>query len=305
MIGIYSHEPAKVVSVQNNSSKSLIVTFSDKIKTTIENLNSFYVSGIGAPNSVSPFNQFSYLLSFNNDLIPGYNKLVIRDLSDYYNSPIETDTIDFNVTPVSAESQFYVISFQILSPYKVKIVFNYNVDKTSAMNTANYSFQPENRVTAVQIDPLDSKIIYLDLSNQKPIGSIGKEYVLRINNVYSDLSAGNLKINDGAGSYIVLTSYATDLSDVYVYPNPVKSGEGEKKIVFANLPQRAKISIFSINGTHIIDLEENDGNGGVDFNLTDKDGNELSTGVYIYRVVQLNDKNEEGEEKLGKFAIIK
>lgn len=305
VIGIYSHEPAKVVSVQNNSSKSLIVTFSDKIKTTIENLNSFYVSGIGAPNSVSPFNQFSYLLSFNNDLIPGYNKLVIRDLSDYYNSPIETDTIDFNVTPVSAESQFYVISFQILSPYKVKIVFNYNVDKTSAMNTANYSFQPENRVTAVQIDPLDSKIIYLDLSNQKPIGSIGKEYVLRINNVYSDLSAGNLKINDGAGSYIVLTSYATDLSDVYVYPNPVKSGEGEKKIVFANLPQRAKISIFSINGTHIIDLEENDGNGGVDFNLTDKDGNELSTGVYIYRVVQLNDKNEEGEEKLGKFAIIK
>jgi hypothetical protein len=103
----------------------------------------------------------------------------------------------------------------------------------------------------------------------------------------------------------VLTSFAKDLSDVYAYPNPVKSGTGITKVTFANLPQKSKITIFTIDGKHIIDLEESDGNGGVDYNLLDSDGNPISTGIYIYRVVQLNEQNEEGEEKLGKFAVIK
>ena len=305
IIEIYSHEPSKAKTVISNSTKSLIITFSDRIKTTIENLNSFEVPGIGTPNSVSPSNQFSYLLSFNNEFIPGSYKLVINDLRDYYNSPIKTDTIEFFVNPVNEQNYFYITSFQILSPYKIKIAFNFEVDELSAKNFENYSFQPENKVTSVQIDPVDKKIIYLDLINQKPVGSIGKEYVLRIKNLLSDENSGKLRITEGAGSYIVLTSFAKDLSDVYVYPNPVKTGTGQKNVIFSNLPQRAKISIFSINGAHVIDIEENDGNGGLEFNLVDKDGNELSTGIYIYRVVQLDDKNEEGEEKLGKFAIIK
>ncbi len=100
------------------------------------------------------------------------------------------------------------------------------------------SLLPENKVTSVTIDPKDSKTIYLDLSGQKPVGSIGKEYVLRLTNLVSNVVSGNIPINTGAGSYIVLSTYAKDLSDVYVYPNPTK--EVADKITFANLPQRAK-----------------------------------------------------------------
>ena len=171
------------------------------------------------------------------------------------------------------------------------------------MNVSNYSFEPENKVSSVTIDPNDSKTIYLDLSNQKPVGSIGKEYVLRINNLLSDGFSGNIPINSGAGSYVVLSSFAKDLSDVYVYPNPTK--EGAEKITFANLPQRAKITIWSIDGILVNEIEETDGNGGVDYNLTDLSGNQISTGVYIYRIVQLDDTRNEGEEKLGKFAIVR
>lgn len=55
----------------------------------------------------------------------------------------------------------------------------------------------------------------------------------------------------------------------------------------------------------INEIEETDGNGGVDFNLVDFSGNKIATGVYIYRVVQLDSANNEGEEKLGKFAIVR
>ena len=53
------------------------------------------------------------------------------------------------------------------------------------------------------------------------------------------------------------------------------------------------------------EIEETDGNGGVDFNLKDFSGNKISTGIYIYRIVQLDATNNEGEEKLGKFAIVR
>ncbi|HEX9251126.1 MAG TPA: T9SS type A sorting domain-containing protein, partial [Ignavibacteriaceae bacterium] len=196
-----------------------------------------------------------------------------------------------------------VTSFEVINAYKIKVSFNFSVDELSAQNTNNYIFTPDNKVTSVSIDQGDSKTIYLDLTNQKPIGSIGKEYVLRITNLQSDGSSGNIPINSGAGSYLVLSSFAKNLSDVYVYPNPTKAGT--EIITFANLPQRAKISIWTIDGILVNELEENDGNGGVDYNLIDMSGNKISSGVYFYRIVQLDQSNNEGEEKLGKFAVVR
>lgn len=305
ILEIYAHKPAEAVSVVSKSPTSIIVKFSEKMKNTIENLQSFELIGMGYPNSVSPSDQFSYLLSFNNPLPDGENKLVVSKLRDFYNSPVPEDTLSFVVQFLPDEINFYVSSFEIINPYLIKVEFNFPVDQLSAKNVNNYYFEPDNKVSEIIIDANDTKTIYLDLRNQKPVGSVGREYVLRIENVLSDASMGNILIKSGAGSYIVLTGFAADLSDVYVYPNPVRAGERHTKITFANLPRRAKITIWDVNGFRINEIEERDGNGGVDYNLTNEFGERISTGVYIYRVVMLDDKNNEGDEKLGKFAIIK
>ncbi|MBK7629996.1 MAG: S8 family serine peptidase [Ignavibacteriales bacterium] len=303
IVDVFAHTPAKPDSAYSNSNRSVIVTFSEKMKNTIENLQAFNILGVGYPNSVTANDQYSYLLSYTTNLPAGNQKLIIQDIKDLFNSPIETDSLNFTVTPKPEEETFYVTSFEIINAYKIKLVFNFNVDVTSALNPNNYTFEPSNKVSLVSIDPNDSKIIYLDLTSQKPVGSIGKEYVLRINNLVSNTATGSIAINTGSGSYVVLSTYAKDLSDVYVYPNPTK--ESTEKVTFANLPQRAKITIWTIDGTMINEIEETDGNGGVDFNLVDFSGNKIATGVYIYRVVQLDSANNEGEEKLGKFAIVR
>jgi len=177
------------------------------------------------------------------------------------------------------------------------------VDETAAINPANYSFNPVNNVTSVSVDDNDKKIIYLNLTGNKPIGSVGIEYTLHINNLKSSAASGSLSINTGAGSYLVLTGFANNLADVYVYPNPAKVSSG--KVTFANLPQRAKIIIWNINGKRIAEIEEADGNGGVDYNLKDDDGEQLNSGIYIFRIVKLDEFNNETEEKLGKFAVIR
>ncbi len=300
VLAVYSHAPGRVISVISQTRKNIQVTFSERVNNTIENLESFQVVGVGYPNSVSPANQYSYVLSYNNNLPVGTNTLITRDLKDFYGSPIISNTTLFNVDSVYTPEEFFISSFEIIDPYRIKIVFNKLVNPDEAKNPENYSFDPDNKVTSVDVDASDPKVIYLNLKGNKPVGSIGREYRLRIMNL---TSSDGVMINSGAGSYLVLTGYSKDLSDVYVYPNPAKVASG--KMTFANLPKRAKIIIWNLNGMRINELNETDGNGGVDYDMKDESGKELGSGIYIYRIVRLDDSNNEVEEKIGKFAVIR
>ena len=304
-IEVFVHNPGMVDTVYTTSEKSITVKFSEKMNNTIENLESFKLNNSEFPNSVSPASQYSYLLTFKSSIPIGANQLSVTNLEDIYGSPIPDDTIQFRMDSSVVKQEFFVSMFKIESPYLIKIVFNREVDEISALNKENYSFNPDNKVTSIKIDENNPAIIYLNLQGQKPVGSIGKEYVLQINNVHSSASSGSIEINSGAGSYIVLSGYAKNLSDVYVYPNPVKIDNGTSKITFANLPTHVRITIWTIDGNKIGEVEETDGNGGVDFNLRNSSGELISSGVYIYRAVVIDYLNKEGKEKIGKFAVIK
>ncbi|MDR3627654.1 MAG: T9SS type A sorting domain-containing protein, partial [Ignavibacteriaceae bacterium] len=283
---------------------TVLVTFTGRINTVINNIHSFeLIPGI-YPNSISAASQYSYLLTFSGNLNKGINKLTITSLTDYYGSPVKQDTLQFTVDSLVTNNSFYVSSYEILSPYKVAVIFNLDVDAASAVNLGNYSITPDNHVSAVQVDGSDSKKIYLSFAGQKPVGSVGIEYNLSIKNLISSAASGNIKINSGAGGSIVLSGFAKDLSGVYVYPSPVKISGGAK-MTFANLPQRVKIVIFNLSGKRMNEIDAVTGNGGADYNLKDENGNYLSSGVYLYRIARLDSQNNEVEEKIGKFAVIK
>ncbi|MGE5400481.1 MAG: hypothetical protein ACM3S2_08765 [Ignavibacteriales bacterium] len=108
----------------------------------------------------------------------------------------------------------------------------------------------------------------------------------------------------------------TQLNDVKAVPNPYIvtntfeqplpaqiRGRGERVINFINLPPRAKVHIYSSNGSHIQTLQQ-DGNlqnGSLAWNLRTKEGLDVAFGVYFYVV------EAEGisDKKYGKIAIIK
>jgi len=305
VLSVFSHIPGKVISAFGSSPNSVTVTFSEMMSNTIENLQGFELLNVGIPNSVAPANQFSYLLTFSDNIPVGPNNLLVRDLRDFYGSAIEEANVTFFMDSVIANPEFFISSFEILNSYLVRVVFNVNVDETSAINTDNYIFDPDNKASSVKVDDNDKRIILISLEGERPVGSIGKEYVLRIKNVTSSAATGSIPINTGAGSYLVLSNFAKDLSDVYVYPNPANVNDGAGTITFANLPQRAKITIWTLSGTQVKELEETDGDGGVTFTLTDYSGEYLASGIYVYRVVMLDEFSNEGEEKLGKFAVFR
>ncbi|GBD94367.1 hypothetical protein BMS3Abin05_01973 [bacterium BMS3Abin05] len=105
-----------------------------------------------------------------------------------------------------------------------------------------------------------------------------------------------------------------ELDRIAVVPNPYvvtvswepqnfyKSGRGERKIDFIHLPRKSTIKIFTMRGYLVKTLVHDSPifDGSESWDLTTKDGLDVSYGIYIYKV----DAGSLGE-KIGKFAIIK
>ena len=81
------------------------------------------------------------------------------------------------------------------------------------------------------------------------------------------------------------------------FPNPCNLSEGQTAVKFFNLPEHSKIQIYSVDGTLITEIlpETADYN----WNLTNKDGEIISSGIYFFVITTPN------EIKKGKIAIIK
>lgn len=298
LIEVYSHAPAVPISAISNNSKNVLVKFSAKIKTTVNNLEAFSIDNVEIPNSVAPNNQFSYLLNFESPLPEGKHNLTVKNLSDYYNSPIEKKTLEFSVISDSSKEKFFIRSYEVTGRYSLKVSFNKEYKPEITLTKANYKFEPVNSVN--ELAQIDNHTVSIKTKN--PIKSVGIEYRLKISNLVSSDNSGNIELEQGAGSSIVISSFSEDLSNVYTYPNPVKSSGN---VTFANLTKRAEINIFSLNGKKITSLTEDDGNGGLTWDLRDDSGTKLASGVYIYRIQKIDNFNNKSGEKIGKFVVIR
>jgi hypothetical protein len=73
--------------------------------------------------------------------------------------------------------------------------------------------------------------------------------------------------------------------------------------MFTHLPAECTIKIYTASGilVDIIEVHNSSDNGIVHWDLLTKEGLEIAAGVYIYYVKA----RETGDEKLGKFAVVK
>lgn len=303
IIKVFHHLPASASAATQVSSNSVKLSFNNKIAKTIADFSAFSLrdslNRIIEINSITPMNEYSYLITSAGSFGNGRYSVTISGLTDNWGAPVNDTTLSFNSTTQNATGTLFVSSFKIQSPYLVELLFNKDVDPARAGNTANYVFSPDNAVSSVSVT--GNKVL-LNLAGNKPVGSIGREYRLEIRNLISSSATGNLPLIQGAGSVLLLTGFAEDLSSVYVYPSPATLKTGV--MTFANLPKKAEIHIFSLSGKKLVKLEEKDGNGGLQWNLIDEDGKQIPTGVYYYKILQLTDTGDEKASKTGKFTVV-
>ena len=79
-----------------------------------------------------------------------------------------------------------------------------------------------------------------------------------------------------------------------------------RKLIFTHLPMRCTIHIFTVSGVLVDRIQVNNSidNGQAEWDLLTNEGLEIAAGMYIYHV-KSDISGLEGQEKTGKFAIIK
>ncbi|MBS1494420.1 MAG: S8 family serine peptidase [Bacteroidetes bacterium] len=297
----YVHNKAKIVSAKSENNGYISVKLSENIQSVIPNMNSFVLAGVGNPDNIAIKNSNEYLLIYNNRLANGNYSLNAVGLRDFYNSPVDSSSVSFAVAQFDSV-KFFIKSVALIDKYKLKVEFNMPVDSTTGFNRGNYNVTPfDIGVNSISFDA-NRSIIYLNLENKAVIGATGKTYILAVKNVYS---SSGVKLVEGAGGSFGLIFNKEDLKDAYVYPNPWNPNLGQDYITFANLTVSANIKIYDLNGNFIAEIDEKDGNGGAEWNLTDRAGTKVASGIYIFRASGKNSQGADVDEKIGKFVIVR
>ena len=109
-------------------------------------------------------------------------------------------------------------------------------------------------------------------------------------------------------------SLSKTMDEIKVVPNPYVATNvmepavsnqflnQRRQLMFTNIPAKAVLKIFTISGILIREIKINNSpeRGIIHWDMLTKEGLEIAAGMYLYHV-----EAETGEEKIGKFAVIK
>jgi len=88
--------------------------------------------------------------------------------------------------------------------------------------------------------------------------------------------------------------------DPYIVANILETNQFGKKLMFNHLPNECKISIYTLAGDHIADIDHNNNKGFEYWDMRTLNSQYIAYGLYIYVVTIPN-----GQQKVGKFLVIK
>jgi hypothetical protein len=99
------------------------------------------------------------------------------------------------------------------------------------------------------------------------------------------------------GTIAIMGQEDVSLQDLRVSPNPFHQNT-DTHITFSNLAERATVRIYTPSGREVRRLEESDGDGLLDWDGRNSDGNPVELGIYVFYV------ESPGAKKTGKVLII-
>ena len=120
--------------------------------------------------------------------------------------------------------------------------------------------------------------------------------------VYKDPESGTpvAVLSNPTENVIENVVYELKLHKPLAGPNPLRVKQSGESMIFYNVPPRGKIYIYSLNGRHLTTISSRaDRRAQVDWDLRDKTGAAIVSGIYIFLV-----KNDDKESQ-GKFAVVR
>jgi len=227
--------------------------------------------------------------------------------------------------PLGVKVQWPAIESSYRDPdYGVFDVAGYRVYRSTFRNVGPWTLVSDIPVANVEME--DGMVTYNDSNLQLGVGyyyavtsyDTGHNSPWPFNpSVTSVPSLESGLVNANLDPVYPMAAPSNKMSDIRVYPNPFIQhsqlrGEGEGyRIEFVNVPSKCTIRIYTLAGEHIRTIEHNDGSGAEPWGsraLGDYQVNKylqyVAPGTYLFHV-ESHVAGHEGEEKIGKFVIIK
>lgn len=165
----------------------------------------------------------------------------------------------------------------------------------------------DNSVTETTVKLIPGFYTYVWVQAVNNVNGLGSNPFALSSRLYERDESGTLRANENTiTSVIGNTAVESSLDKITVAPNPyVGSNEAELEeyatlLGFHHLPAKCTIYIYTLLG-NLVDIIHHDAPTGSEFwDMTTRSQESISSGMYIYRVT-----TEDGQEKVGKFAVIK
>lgn len=293
-------EPPALLSAVMSGASSLRLRFTRPMNTgLLQDVRHYAITPeIGRPATALPLaSGAEVLLSLEAPFAgSGFYSVEIRGLEDSGGIPIDTlrSRAEFEVT-FSAGAP-YLTSVRALANGVVELEFSEPMQKASLEEIANYDPGPGLHVAWAQAVAPDYRFVRLHLTGGVAWGAVGKPLTLKVSGLQS---AGGVAMKPGRGDTIQLLFAARNLDDVHTFPNPYRLWIDPDGITFANLTPEAEIRIMTTEGRTLRILYEENGDGGLVWDVRDDQGRLVPAGVYLYRIAAA------GMVRLGKLAVVR
>jgi hypothetical protein len=293
------HPNNQLLDIEVINGRQLALQFSWPVTERERDKPFFVVNGEQSPIAITQTGDAGnrLILSFEKTFERGTNALLIDSLfldADFGifdpNSPLFT----FEYQP-EEEDFLYLTRWEATAAQEAELVFNYPL-QADALEPANYEVAPFGQVVAVSWANSLQDAVRVQVE-EVSLGSLGYPVSITVKPAVCAQNETCIRANEG--NTATFSSFEPDLSEVYVYPNPVRFTPLFDGLRFANLTQLAQVRVFSASGRLVAELQETDGDGGLQWNMQDQGGKRIPPGVYLYYVT-----NADGQEFMGKFSVI-
>jgi len=302
LVDVYTHDLYSPINAELTTDNRINIEFDGQLRNGYSNLSSVYFKendDLIFPNSSIASGNNLILTFENSQNIEKYleTEINIKSIFDVFNSPTNEAKIILKDNRKTIEDEIYLYRLTVNKENKsITLEFSEEIDE-SGLLIDNYSLNTFGKIIKVEFKSNKSVEVYLD----EDIFTYGRgiNYIITVKNVSS---SNGKNITKGAGNSLGFTISADDGLNSHVFPSPVSLNEDEY-MTFANLPTNANVLIYTIETNLLKELKERDGNGGVRWDFIDKSNIKILPGIYLYKVIEINENGEEIISDLKKFMV--
>lgn len=289
------HPPATVTKVRYPEPSTVRLRFTEPLDPSVR-ADQFELDSNGSAASVVLANNGTgVVVRFSSSVAGQQDRLLWTGVTDASGLPVAQTAVPVSFPPASNRSLF-VEDFRILAEQRVRLTFNEALNGEMARDEERYRVRPHGVVEEVRAEGSAPTSVTLQLDGVVA-GATGQEAALTVTSMRS--TRGNRLVEEGAT--VRLTEPAHDLSNVYVYPNPIELTRHDKQLTVAGLPKTAEVRIYSPGGrlVEVLSVEESR-TGGTTWDLRDRRGELVPSGIYLVRV-----EAPEARPVLKKAAVVR